>query len=89
MSKYTSTAAVTRDEDIGDTLYDYLGEVRSNTSNTVPQNKVSTTKPQGPAQNIELKGSPADMVLQLNEYKQKGLISEKDFENMKKQILGI
>lgn len=74
-----------RTEDIGDTMAEYFGlekQASEQTSN-------SNSKKKEEKQQIELKGSPADMLLQLNEYKQKGLITEKEFQDMKKQILGL
>ena len=88
MSKYTSEAALNRDQDIDDTLMEYLGEESAN-SGGLKQKGSSSQASNKQQQQIELKGSPADMILQLNDYKEKGLISEQQFQQMKSQILGL
>lgn len=81
MSRYTSDALINRDQDLDETLGDYLGDDNNN--------KAKTTTKQAPQQQIELKGSPADMVQQLHTYLQKGLINQQQFDQMKKQVLGL
>jgi hypothetical protein len=80
MSKYTSDALITRKNELDETLGDYLGDEAS------PQSK--QTK-QAPQQQIKLSGSESDMLLQLHEYLQKGAINQQQFDQMKKQILGL